>query len=465
MSGGSDERCCQPMFWVYLMICVGLVLFAGLMSGLTLGLMSLSLVDLEVLVKAGQPKDRAYAAKILPVVKNQHLLLCTLLIGNSLAMEALPIFLDALVPAWGAILISVTLILTFGEIIPQAVCSRYGLSVGAKTAGVVRVLLLIFFPVAYPISKLLDWILGKGHFALMRRAELKTLVDMHGNEAGKGGELTHDETTIITGALELTQKTAKDSMTTISETFSLDINSKLDMHTLGLIMSKGHSRVPIYSGSPTNIIGLILVKNLITCRPEDEVPIRNVTIRRIPRVHDDLPLYDILNEFQKGHSHMAVVVKHVKDNDMPTEKNKTTMLDNITDHGRNHNETNGDGSQSVMAEQLSSITNGSPLSNNIQGFRSPLKRSNIEKHGDARAQAKKSERGRHDNILDVNAESLPSYSLDEEVVGIITMEDVMEELLQEEILDETDEYVDVHNKYVKSIYSPFFYFSGCLKKI
>lgn len=31
------------------------------------------------------------------------------------------------------------------------------------------------------------------------------------------------------------------------------------------------------------------------------------------RVHDDLPLYDILNEFQKGHSHMAVVVKCMKD--------------------------------------------------------------------------------------------------------------------------------------------------------
>ncbi|KAG0472658.1 hypothetical protein HPP92_014515 [Vanilla planifolia] len=39
------------------------------------------------------------------------------------------------------------------EIIPQAVCSRYGLKVGARTAGIVRVLLIIFFPVAYPISK------------------------------------------------------------------------------------------------------------------------------------------------------------------------------------------------------------------------------------------------------------------------------------------------------------------------
>jgi metal transporter CNNM len=170
-----------PMFYVYILIVVGLVLFAGMMSGLTLGLMSLGLVDLEVLVKSGQPADRKHAAKILPVVKNQHLLLCTLLIGNALAMEALPIFLNSLVNKLGAILISVTLILMFGEIAPQAICSRFGLAVGSAMAPVVRVLLVIFFPVAYPISKLLDLILGKGHDPLFRRAELKTLVDMHGN--------------------------------------------------------------------------------------------------------------------------------------------------------------------------------------------------------------------------------------------------------------------------------------------
>ncbi|XP_047250030.1 DUF21 domain-containing protein At1g47330-like [Capsicum annuum] len=118
-------------------------------------------------------------AKILPVVKNQHLLLCTLLIGNSLAMESLPIFLDKLVPSWATILVSVTLILMFGEIIPQAICTCYGLTVGATVAPLVQLLLRLFFPIAYPISKV------KGHAAILWRAELKTFVDFHGNEAGK----------------------------------------------------------------------------------------------------------------------------------------------------------------------------------------------------------------------------------------------------------------------------------------
>ncbi|KAL0400686.1 UNVERIFIED_CONTAM: DUF21 domain-containing protein [Sesamum latifolium] len=363
----------------------------GLMSGLTLGLMSLSLVDLEVLIKAGKPEDRKNAAKILPIVKNQHLLLCTLLIWNALAMEALPIFVDALLPAWGAILISVTLILAFGEIIPQAVCSRYGLNIGARLSVIVRLLVIIVFPISYPISKLLDLLLGKGHSALLRRAELKTLVGMHGNEAGKGGELTHDETTIISGALDLTEKTAKDAMTPLSRVFSLDLNAKLDDDTMSLIISKGHSRVPIYSGSPTNIVGLVLIKNLIKCRPEDGTPIRNLSIRRIPRFHECQPLYDILNQFQKGQSHMAVVVK------------STTPLKDV-----------------IVSTTVKSDT---------------LKR-------DANPNS-----AQRQTDINVSVDGLTSFpNTDEEVLGIITMEDVLEQLLQEPIFDETDEYVDVHNK-------------------
>ena len=41
------------------------------------------------------------------------------------------------------------------QIIPQSVCSRHGLAIGAAVAPFVRVLGLICFPVAYPISKVL----------------------------------------------------------------------------------------------------------------------------------------------------------------------------------------------------------------------------------------------------------------------------------------------------------------------
>ncbi|KAF5188512.1 hypothetical protein FRX31_021900 [Thalictrum thalictroides] len=393
-----------------------------MMSGLTLGLMSLSIVDLEVLAKSGTPKDREHAVKILPVVRKQHLLLCTLLICNAAAMEALPIFLDGLITAWGAILISVTLILLFGEIIPQSVCSRYGLAIGAAVAPAVRVLVWICFPVAYPISKLLDFTLGDRHVALFRRAELKTLVDFHGNEAGKGGELTHDETTIIAGALELTAKTAGDAMTPISDTFVININAKLDRDLMKLILEKGHSRVPVYYERRTNIIGLVLVKNLLTIHPADEVPVKNVTIRRIPRVPENLPLYDILNEFQKGHSHMAVVIRH-HDRTLDPSADKLLATDVKVD---------------IDGEKL-------PQEKNAKSTRPLQKWKSFPNHGmthrsNSLSRGKKWAREVDADVLQIDESPLEELNEEEEAVGIITMEDVIEELLQEEIFDETDHH-------------------------
>ena len=60
-----EYSCCGTNFFIHILIIVFLVLFAGLMSGLTLGLMSMSLVDLEVLAKSGTPKDRKHAGNLL----------------------------------------------------------------------------------------------------------------------------------------------------------------------------------------------------------------------------------------------------------------------------------------------------------------------------------------------------------------------------------------------------------------
>ena len=50
-----------------------------------------------------------------------------------------------------------------GEVIPQAVCSRYGLMIGAYSAWFVRLLMTLVLPISWPIAKLLDFLLGADH--------------------------------------------------------------------------------------------------------------------------------------------------------------------------------------------------------------------------------------------------------------------------------------------------------------
>ncbi|KAF2930649.1 DUF21 domain-containing protein At4g14240 [Oryza sativa Japonica Group] len=417
---GEDTPFGSVWWWAYAGISCFLVLFAGIMSGLTLGLMSLGLVELEILQRSGTDAEKAQAAAILPVVQKQHQLLVTLLLCNACAMEALPIFLDRIFHPVVAVILSVTFVLAFGEVIPQAICTRYGLAVGANFVWLVRILMIICYPISYPIGKLLDCALGHNESALFRRAQLKALVSIHSKEAGKGGELTHDETTIISGALDLTEKTAEEAMTPIESTFSLDVDSKLDWEAIGKILARGHSRVPVYSGNPRNIIGLLLVKSLLTVRAETETPVSAVSIRRIPRVPADMPLYDILNEFQKGSSHMAAVVKA---------KPKIVPLPDKTEPNR---EVSG-------APQLTAPL----LSNNEERVESLVV--DIEKPQSRQVNGNKPCSMQQNEMP--YAMSRSSEDIDDgEVIGIITLEDVFEELLQEEIVDETDEYVDVHKR-------------------
>ncbi|CAG7867632.1 unnamed protein product [Brassica rapa] len=425
----EDIRFGSPWWFVVVGVACLLVLFAGIMSGLTLGLMSLGLVELEILQQSGSSSEKKQASAILPVVKKQHQLLVTLLLCNAAAMEALPICLDKIFHPFVAVLLSVTFVLAFGEIIPQAICSRYGLAVGANFLWLVRILMILCYPIAYPIGKVvLDAVIGHND-TLFRRAQLKALVSMHSQEAGKGGELTHEETMIISGALDLSEKTAEEAMTPIESTFSLDVTTKLNWETIGKILSRGHSRIPVYLGNPKNIIGLLLVKSLLTVRAETETSVSSVSIRKIPRVPSDMPLYDILNEFQKGNSHMAAVVK-VKDKD----KKKNTQL-----------MSNGEPPKEEYMNSYSSPLLTAPLLKHVD-----------EKHHDAvvvdidKAPTHVETRGRNfqQNGL-VTREELPRLledNEDAEVIGIITLEDVFEELLQAEIVDETDVYIDVHKR-------------------
>jgi len=99
-------------------------------------------------------------------------------------MEALPIFLDSIVPSYIAIIISVTCVLFFGEIIPQAICTGpQQLKIASVLAFPTLILMYVLSPLGYPISLLLDCILGHREISRFSNTDLSTLIGLHSVQA------------------------------------------------------------------------------------------------------------------------------------------------------------------------------------------------------------------------------------------------------------------------------------------
>ena len=111
----------SPNFILDLVMVFVCIICAGFASGLTQGLLSLDFTKMKIKSRSGTVDEKKYASKVIPVIKRHHLLLVTLMLWNATATEALPIFLAGLVNEYAAIIISVTLVLFAGEIIPAAI--------------------------------------------------------------------------------------------------------------------------------------------------------------------------------------------------------------------------------------------------------------------------------------------------------------------------------------------------------
>jgi CBS domain containing-hemolysin-like protein len=267
------------------------------------------MTTLQVLMKTGTEKQRKQAAAIIPIRKDGHLLLISLIIANMLINEILPLLAENVFGGGiQAVVASTALIVIFAEIIPQSVCTRFGLQIGARMVLPVRALIILFYVVAKPASMLLTRLLGSHSGMIYRRAELKELVALHQlDETGshRGGDLQPDTVQIVGTALDFQEKSVADAMTPIANVFMLDLNTtKLDYEVLGRVLQSGHSRIPVYEeiqaepGSERlskKIVGVILTKQFILLDPEDAVPLKDLPIHPVPIVCENVPLHTILN--------------------------------------------------------------------------------------------------------------------------------------------------------------------------
>eukprot|EP00092_Neocalanus_flemingeri_P040341 GFUD01043936.1.p1 GENE.GFUD01043936.1~~GFUD01043936.1.p1 ORF type:complete len:964 (-),score=246.05 GFUD01043936.1:104-2995(-) len=291
---------------VFIVICLCL---SGLFSGLNLGLMSLDQTELKIVMSTGTKQEQEYATTILPVRALGNFLLCSILLGNVLVNNTLTIMLDTLSGGGGMVaVIGATFgIVIFGEIIPQAICSRHGLAVGAHTIMLTKFFMFITSPLSWPISKLLDLILGSEIGTVYNKERLMELLKV----TDQYNDLEKDEVNIVTGALVLKQKCVKDIMTRLDDCYMLPLNSILDFETVSEIKDQGYSRIPVFDRERTNIVHILFAKDLLFIDPDDRKPIEEVCKfykNEVNLIYDDTVLTDMFNEFKSGEKgHLAVV--------------------------------------------------------------------------------------------------------------------------------------------------------------
>ncbi|XP_061534935.1 metal transporter CNNM1-like isoform X4 [Phycodurus eques] len=338
-----------PKLWLQVLVSVLLLALSALFSGLNLSLLALDPVELQVLQNSGTDREQRYARKIKSVRRHGNYVLCTLLLGTALINASLAVWTCRILGmTWLSTAICALGIFFVGEILPHSAASRHGLAIAARSIWLTRLLMVLSFPVSYPLSKLLDLILHQEISNFYTREKLLEMLRV----TDPYHDLLKGELNIIQGALELRSKTVEDVLTPLGDCFMLAADTLLDFNTMTEVLQSGYTRIPVYRDTRANIVDVLFVKDLAFVDPDDCTPLQTVTHfyrRPLHCVFSDTTLDAMLEDFKKGKSHLAIV-----------------------------------------------------------------QRVNNEGEGD------------------------PFY----EVMGIVTLEDVIEEIIKSEILDETDLYTD-----------------------
>ncbi|KAK7235137.1 CNNM metal transporter [Aureococcus anophagefferens] len=229
-------------------------------AGLTMGVVSLDATELRIMLRTASPSERRHAAVLLPLVEREphHQVLVTLLLVNSFANEALPLFLDAIVPSWAAILFSVVAVLFFGEIIPSAFFTGRSSTASCPTRR------------PTPPATMVALVEVERELATTRRHALP---------------FSEDEADLVRGAMALSKTSVGDVMVSAREVFPAPrLGGRWRDADASARARARVSRVPLYArGDPRDGAEYLLVRELVGVAASDAVRLVDLPGAVFPR--------------------------------------------------------------------------------------------------------------------------------------------------------------------------------------
>jgi putative hemolysin len=235
-------------------------------------------------------------------------LLITILVGNNLVnvlASALATKIAYRFSEDGGLAVVVGLmtlgILVFGEITPKTLAQRHAEAISRRVAPILYVLDLILTPLN-KILGLLAHLLSRGEGPELPVTEEDLLFMLR--LAHRHAHLPRDSRMMIESILRFQRAVAREVM--VPRPMVATVDTSWDLATLQReITATPHSRFPVVSGSPDNIVGVLHAKHLLRLdygRPWTELVVQPVFI---PETRS---LPDLLQDFRRSGQHVALVL-------------------------------------------------------------------------------------------------------------------------------------------------------------
>lgn len=295
-----------------------LCLFASFFfSGSETALTTSSRAAMLRLARDGNPR----AALVNDLLAARERLIGALLIGNNVANIAASSLATGLLLAWFgevgvvyATVIMTVLVVVFCEVLPKTAAfdspDRIALSVARPIAATVRLL----GPVLGAINAAVRFILarfgitiGESVPILSPHEELRGAVDLFHREGG----VEKIDRDMLDGLLDLRELTVADVMihrTDVITANAADLPEKI----IEAVLSGPKTRVPLWQGSPENIIGILHVKDVLRAIHAAEGDFSRIDVMSLVRpawfVPEIRPLSEQLKAFRRRKTHFALVV-------------------------------------------------------------------------------------------------------------------------------------------------------------
>ncbi len=300
-------------FWLQLIAIIFLLICSALISASEVAFFSLQIKSLE---DSDDDQITPETLRVISLLKNPKRLLATILVANNFINIAIvllftiiskKIFIGINNPfllLFIEIGIVTTLILIFGEILPKVYANRNAQAFSLRMAPIIQFLdRFILFWITSPMSRttaFLEKKLGdkKNKISVDQLSQALELTDDQ--------ETTSDEQRMLEGIVNFGNTDTREVMCPRIDIFALSDQMSLK-EIIPSILSKGFSRIPVYSEKKDNIKGILYTKDLLPHLNKSDYEWQKL-LKTPLYVPENKKLDDLFKEFQQKKNHLAIVV-------------------------------------------------------------------------------------------------------------------------------------------------------------